>query len=179
MLVRCKSWLCLFLWVLFLGHTSQGGELLLGMGYGEQLGERTSQDNGVVDLSYDFYAKKEARLQFTLGAGISWLWTDFQNDNLYMLSILPSVRCYLGESRYFKPYLFLTIGPSFLSEDRLGMQRQGGHFTFNDSLGVGTYVGSERLWSVRWCWRHISNGSTQSRNEGIDVVFHLTLGRKF
>ena len=180
MRIRYIGCLCLFLGAFFQGYSSYGGDLLLGMGYGEQIGERSSQNNGIVDVSYDFYAWEKSRIQFLLGAGVSWLWTDFRDgEELHMVSILPSVRCYLGESKYFKPYIFLTIGPSYLSEDQLGMQRQGGHVTFNDSLGVGTYIGSEKRWSVRWSWRHISNGSTRSPNEGIDVVYYLSVGRKF
>ncbi len=73
----------------------------------------------------------------------------------------------------------MAAAPSYISETHLGLRSLGGHFTFNDFVGVGTYIGPEREWSLGWSWRHISNLGIYEPNMGIDIPFYVVLGRRF
>lgn len=171
----CGVWL-----ISLLASAAWAGELHVGGGFGEQVGNLgPSQHNSVVDVSYDFYDLQWESWQVTLGAGISAFWNDYDDKSVLIFSVLPSLRYYFAESELFKPYVFATGGPSYLTEKKLGRQLLGGYVAFNDFIGVGTYVGRERVWSAGWCWRHISNADLYKPNEGFDVPFCFFIGRRF
>lgn len=177
MLCRC---LCGMLLLANLSWATHGGELKAGIGYGEQVGlTGYSQDNAVVDVLYDFYFINGESWRFSLGTGVSWLWNDFDRNEVWIGSVLPSLRFYFPESAFFKPYAFVTTGFSYLTEPKLGHQILGGYFAFNDFFGVGTYLGHDKRWSVEWCWRHISNAGFFEPNQGIDVPLCILVGRRF
>ena len=169
--------LCLCLGV---GASVFGGELQVVTGYGDQIGFHTfPQKNAVVDVLYDCYQFHYDSWQLSAGVGVSWLWDDFDHQEVLVGCIYPSLRYYLGESERFKPYVFATTGFAYLTEPGLGQQFLGGYFAFNDFFGVATYVGRERLWSVGCCYRHISNAGIFQPNEGIDIPFCVLVGRGF
>ena len=168
------------LWcVVLLVPYSRSGELMVGAGYGEQVGSRSGQKNGIVDLIYNFYEKPWGDLHLLLGAGGTWLWTDHDSDTIFMGTVLPSVRYYFGGTRKYRPYLFLGVGPSYMSSKNLGNQRSGGRFTFNDFVGAGVQLGAEQQWSIGFCYRHISNGSLYDSNDGFDVPFTFHVSHRF
>lgn len=175
---RMKYWTAVLAWGLVISPAVLGGELQVGMGYGEQVGLTDApQNNAVFDILYDVYAFDQACWRLSFGVGLSWLWDDFDNEEVLIGCIYPSLRYYMGESELFKPYLFVTTGFSYLTEPALGQQLLGGYFAFNDFFGAGAYVGRERLWSVGFCWRHISNAGLFDPNNGIDVPFCILVGR--
>ncbi len=169
--------LAFFVWA---GGRSDGGELLVGAGYGEQVGlDSFDQNNAVVDVLYDFYEIDRYHFRLSLGAGVSWLWNDFDDQEVYIGSLFPTLRYFFGESEQFKPYAFVTTGFSYINEPGLGHQLLGGYFAFNDFFGVGTYMGAERTWSMNLCWRHISNAGIFKPNQGIDIPLCVLVGRRF
>lgn len=178
-MIRKAHWLILLL--VFHGWAepalAEKGELMVGFGYGGQI-HAPPQNNAVIDLLYDFCSYNRGNWQLSGGVGISWLWDDFDHDEVLVGSVYPSLRYYLGETERFKYYAFITTGFSYMTEPGLGQQVLGGNFAFNDSVGVGTYVGRERLWSVAFCWRHLSNAGLYTPNEGIDIPFCLLVGRR-
>jgi len=168
--------------VLFFGAGGRGygGELIVGAGYGEQVGlVGFEQDNAVVDVLYDFYEIDRKDVRLSLGVGVSQLWNDYDDETVLIGSVLPTLRYFFGESKRFRPYAFVTTGFSYMTEPGLGHQLLGGYFAFNDFFGVGSYLGGERLWSASICWRHISNAGLFKPNAGIDVPVCLLVGRRF
>jgi len=171
-----------YLLVFFIGAGGQGygGELLVGGGYGEQVGRTDfDQHNAVVDVIYEFYEIDKNDFRLSLGVGVSQLWNDFDDETVLIGSMLPTLRFFFGESTRFKPYAFVTTGFSYMTEPGLGHQLLGGYFAFNDFFGVGSYIGPERKWSAGICWRHISNADLFQPNDGIDVPFYMLVGRRF
>lgn len=163
--------------VLLLGVSAYGKELRTGIGYGQQVGSNLHQNNAVVDVVYDFYEEDWKSLQLALGGGVSWLWNDFDDEDVLMFSVLPSFRYCFYEGTNFKPYLFAGAGPSYMTEPQLGHQSLGGYFAFNGFYGLGMYLGKDQRWNVNWFWRHISNAGIHSPNSGIDIPFCVTIGR--
>jgi lipid A 3-O-deacylase len=171
----------IFLWAVgTLVISAQGGELLMSAGYGEQVGSQSGQDNAVVDLIYNFYTKDFGKLEFSLGAGGSFLWTDKDNkEHVFLVTILPLIRYYFGNSEKYRPFVFLGAGPSYMSNNDLGEQESDGRFTFNDFVGAGLRFGEDQQWTASICYRHISNASIYDQNDGIDVPTCLLVSRKF
>jgi len=175
---RCRAVLLGFF--LLAGGRGYGGELFVGAGYGEQVGlVGFDQDNTVVDVLYDFYEINRQDFRLSLGAGVSRLWNDFDDETVMIGSLLPTLRFFFGESTRFKPYAFVSTGFSYMTEPGLGHQLLGGYFAFNDFFGVASYVGRERVWSASICWRHISNAGLFEPNAGIDLPLCLLVGRRF
>jgi hypothetical protein len=159
---------------------AQGRELYVGAGYGEQIGlDGENQNNGIADIVYDFDHLDVNGFRFSIGAGFSWLWSDFDSQDVYLFCIVPRARYHLIKNGGFRPFVFATVAPSYLSETTLGDQHLGGHFTFNNSFGIGVRMGDEKAWSLSWCWRHISNAGLFKPNNGIDVPNCITLSREF
>lgn len=174
-----KGWLKLLVVPLLIAPSVVGDELRVGMGFGQQVGTPVSQDNAVIDVLYDFRDFNWKALQLSLGVGVSWLWNDFGSDDVLIGSIIPTFRVYLHDGERFKPYVFASPAPSYLTETKLGRQILGGYFAFSGYYGAGAYIGCNKLWSVSWCWRHISNAGIFDPNAGIDVPFCLIVGRRF
>ncbi len=157
-----------------------GDELLVGGGYGEQVGRNgIGQDNAVVDILYDFSDVDWRNWRVTLGLGASWLWNDFDEHEVFIGSLVPTFRYFLAESESMDFYVFVSTGFSYMTEPSLGQQLLGGYFAFNDFFGLGAYMGPEQDWSVNVCWRHISNAGLFDPNEGIDIPFYLMVGHRF
>lgn len=175
-----KIWIYLIVLVGAQVSVSPGGEVLLGGGYGQQVGSQSDQNNAVVDLIYNFYSKDFEKAEFLLGAGGSFLWTDAnEKEHVFLFTILPSVRYYFGNSTRYRPFIFLGVGPSYLSNNDLGEQESGGRFTFSDFVGLGMRWGDEQQWTISCCYRHISNASVYDLNDGIDVPTCFLVSRKF
>ena len=161
---------------------SLGGQFNIGAGYGPQsLDNWDSQKNGVVDLSYTFLeSKNRSGWQFLCGAGYSYVFTDAdQNKDVHIFSVLPSVRYNLNKRGTITPFLEVTIGPSYMSDDQLGDREQGSQFTFNDFFSIGIRFGREEEWEFRYSWRHLSNGDMFKPNPGCDIPFSFHIGKHF
>jgi hypothetical protein len=170
------GFMCLGLLIPF----SYGGELMLGAGYGEQVGNNASQKNGVLDIFYNFYTKDFGNLEFSLGAGGSYVWTEGrEDDHLLIATLLPSIRYHFNTKTAFHPFIFLGAGPSIMSDEDLGYQESGGRFTFNDFVGIGMRFGAEQQWTMQYCYRHISNAGVYTPNDGFDIPFCFMVGHRF
>lgn len=157
--------------------------MYVGGGYGPQsLVNWQGQYNGIVDVGYYFWETEltDKGWQWSCGAGYTYVFTDTAyNDEVYLLSVLPSLRRNLKRHDRFGPFIEVTIGPSYASERFLGNREQGSHFIFNDFISVGTSWGDEDQWEFKYSWRHLSNGNLFHPNPGWDVPFSLQVGRKF
>lgn len=175
-----RLWLCIALCLCTILGWARGDELLIGTGYGKQSGNPlVSQNNAVIDVIYDFYGTRWKEWGLSLGAGASWLWNDQDKHEVFITSLVPTLRWYFQESDSLRPYLFASTGFAYMTEPRLGGQVLGGYFAFNDFFGLGTYCGHELKWNVSVCWRHISNAGLFDPNDGIDIPLCVMVGRTF
>lgn len=155
--------------------------IYLGVGAGPQGGtiEDPAQYNAVVDIGYMFYSKEWNRLGFDVGAGLTWLGSNEDDDAVYAFSLVPGLRFYFWNAESFRAYLMAAAGPTYLTESYLGSMELGGYFAFNDLVGIGARFGEEGQWTATLGWRHISNAGLFRPNRGFDVPCYLLLGRAF
>ncbi len=167
---------------LFFAEIACGGQVNVGGGYGPQsLDNLDGQYNGVIDLSYTFYeSDRKGAWQFLCGVGYSYVFTDAtHHEDVHMFSVLPALRYNLKQRGNFSPFLEVTIGPSYMSDNQLGDREQGSRFIFNDFFTIGTRWGEKQEWEFSYSWRHISNGNLSEPNPGWDIPFTLHVSKRF
>ena len=166
---------------LFFPAAVWSGQVNMGGGFGpEEVGSHDSQHNGVFDISYTFYESDRGNAwQFLCGAGYSYVFTDVSHhEDVHMLSVLPAFRYTLRTRGNFSPFLEVIIGPSYMSDKRLGNREQGSYFIFNDFFTIGVRWGKEQEWEFKYSYRHMSNGAVVNPNPGWDIPFAFQLSRR-
>ena len=131
------------------------------------------------------------RQHLQLGVSYTRLTTNAEtHGELYAVSVYPQLTFFpratsrIAESfpHWARPYFFVrALGPSFLSENKLGEREQDHHFSFQAQLGAGVLLraGAEQEVNLNISWKHFSNANLFSDNDGLDVPFVLTVGVRF
>ena len=160
-------------------------ELSLNTGGGQQ--PHAKQLNRAHGIDYHFYRFARSDRQHLL-IGASYTYVEANHDNnaldnsLYAISIYPQINLYLNQQGWGQPYFFVrALGPSYLSDNRLGERQQDNHFAFQAQVGAGAYLnlGRGRRGSATISWKHFSNANLFSDNDGIDLPLMLNLGLEF
>ncbi len=154
--------------------------LYIGFGHSEQYKHgRFLQKNTLLDLNIflkKYNLSNSGNSQFLLGAGYSYLTTDADiNKEIHVLSVLPSYRYFFLYTQNFIYYIHLTLGPSIMSSESLGVVKQGSQLLFNDYVGAGIKWGQKSELELMLLWRHLSNGGLFPPNPGIDVNYNISL----
>jgi tricorn protease-like protein len=76
-------------------------------------------------------------------------------------------------------FIYSLAGPTYISTTRLDGLDLGKHFTFQDYMGTGWYIGEKRKISAEIRITHYSNGNLFSSNAGVTVPLSLNLGFSF
>ncbi|WP_428026209.1 acyloxyacyl hydrolase [Arcobacter sp.] len=92
---------------------------------------------------------------------------DFNEKNIYELSLTPVFKYDLNLSNNFTPYIFGGIGVGYLSSTKADGKVYSTHFQFEDRLGIG--IKKDKI-DFQLGFYHISNASIQTPNDGIDMV---------
>ena len=160
-------------------------ELSFNTGGGQQ--PHAKQSNRSYGIDYHFYrlARSERR-HLIIGASYTYIESDHDNNaldnSLYAISIYPQINLYLNQQGWGQPYFFVrALGPSYLSDNRLGERQQDNHFAFQAQVGAGAYLnlGQGRRGSASIAWKHFSNANLFNDNDGIDLPLMLNLGLEF
>jgi hypothetical protein len=104
-----------------------------------------------------------------------------QPKTIYIVAVSPVIRLQTRE-KYFlggKPYVEFGIGGSLLSNNHLGHRNLGGHFAFQDLIGLGVHWGTTQAWSSSYHYLHYSNAGLLPPNQGIDVKHLISLTYEF
>lgn len=154
-------------------------ELLMSWGTGSQ--PDADQRNTQLALDYNFYrVRRTQRTELSLGMGYTRLETDtMQQGSLYAYSIYPQLTLWPMNPALRNSYFFVrALGPTYLSENRLGTRKQSDHFTFQAQVGVGYRIPlpSSRAILIQMSWKHFSNANLFSDNDGFDFPFVLAFG---
>ncbi len=114
------------------------------------------------------------------GAAIAaWQTCDLQQD-FYTVSIFPELKWWLWRSPRADFYFSYSLaGPSYISNRYLDDQDAGSHFTFQDFLGFGAFLGQDKQISVSLKIVHYSNGNLLPNNPGVDVPVMLGIALRF
>ena len=169
---------------LFVQAGERKNELLISWGTGSQ--HNAHQDNSQVAVDYNFYLfKRSERSGITLGMGYTHLWTDTDTDtdkSIDAFSLYPQLTLWPVSQSLRGAYFFVrALGPSYLSNSKLGHRQQAHHFAFQAQVGVGyrKQLDSDNALLLQLSWKHFSNANLFDDNESIDVPFVLSLGFDF
>lgn len=165
---------------------ARADEVFVNFGGGPQ--RYASQRNRTVGIDYGFYRfERSARQHIDVGVSYTRLSTnEGVNDSLYAVSVYPQLTFWPVETSWIArhspawahPFFFVrALGPSYISENRLGTRRQAKHFAFQAQIGVGARLKGKAI--VMLSWKHFSNANLFDENDGIDLPLVLHLGASF
>jgi hypothetical protein len=164
---------------LLLPVSAVAGELSLNAGGGHQAGTR--QDNWGGGLDWEFWRHARSERQFlSLGVGYTHLRTDAAtNTELRAFSVYPQLTLLAAQRARWQPYFFVrALGPTFIDGKQLGEREQAEHLVFQAQVGAGL-IAPDDDWFIAASYKHFSNANLFSPNDGIDLRFVLTLGRRW
>jgi len=134
-----------------------------------------------VTIEYErnvFHSKK--RFAFDLGGSASFWQTDGAQTSFHTLSAYPLVRYFFARTEPSDVYFSYSIaGPTYISQYLLDGLNTGATFTFQDSMGVGAFIGKSRHMNVDVSIKHFSNGNLATSNAGIKIPLTFKLGLAF
>jgi len=170
--------------------SASADDLLLNFGGGPQPG--SDQTNSTAGIDFVFFShERSKRSSFDIGVSYTYMSTNTaQNDSIIAYSVFPQLSMYPSPDSWFRtllpsttePYFFVrALGPSYISDNRLGDRQQDKNFAFQAQIGLGAIIplknGNEAI--VTFSWKHFSNANLFDDNDGIDFPFVLTLGLRF
>jgi len=122
------------------------------------------------------------RKVFSFDAGVSagyWKSKEKKED-VYTLSIFPTLRFTAVRSNAADIYLFYSVaGPSYISKTVVDDKNSGKHFTFQDFMGFGGFLGKGKKMNAEVSINHYSNGNIFVYNRGFKIPLTFTLGYSF
>jgi hypothetical protein len=125
-----------------------------------------------------FHSKK--RFAFDLGVSTSAWETNGAQTTFRTLSAYPLVRYFFGRTEPADVYFSYSIaGPTYISQYLLDDLNTGARFTFQDSMGIGVFIGKARRMNVDVSIKHFSNGNLATENVGIKIPLTFKVGLAF
>jgi hypothetical protein len=138
-------------------------------------------EQSVVNVQYHrnvFYTKKVFALDF--GASYGQWTSDRNGDTFHTFSVFPVMRFTLVRSRPADFYaLYSVAGPTYISRTVIDGLDTGSHFTFQDFMGIGMFMGARRQFNAEINLNHYSNGNIQLENAGVKVPLTFKVGYGF
>ena len=134
----------------------------------------------VVSLQWErnlFHTKKV----FALDVGASFSeWRSRDDVSFRTLSVFPVLRFTFLRSAAADVYAsFSQAGPTYISRVVIDDLPTGSHFTFQDFMALGVFLGPHRRWNVEFNLNHYSNGNLMADNAGVMVPLALKFGYAF
>jgi lipid A 3-O-deacylase len=96
-------------------------------------------------------------------------WWEKDGDNVQVIAYSP-VFTYRFNMKKIQPYLEGGIGFSFISDQSIGERDMASSYQFEDRIGGGARFGKNGRHDLNFRYMHYSNASTQSPNDGIDIL---------
>ena len=142
---------------------------------------------GDVKLSKGYYITYEHNLYHTRrwfsldwGARIAYWESNEQKENFSTYSIYPSFKIWLVRNKKFDLYVtYSAAGPTYISKPVIDNINTGKHFTFQDFMGIGVFMGKNKRINIHSSIMHYSNGNIFPQNTGIAVPSTLAVGYSF
>lgn len=158
------------------GSVACADQLLLNGGAGPQPG--ASQRNHSLGLDFTFWSHARSyRQEFLIGVGYSYLATDTaDNSQVSIWSLFPQLNLYAPERNGVLPFFFVrALGPSYLNSRKYGEREQAKNFAFQAQVGAGLMFGEQKDWSLSVSYKHFSNASLFSPNDGFDIPVVISI----
>jgi hypothetical protein len=137
-------------------------------------------DRGLA-VHYDrnvFHTKKIFALSF---GGSTSVWRSHSDGvKFFTLSAYPLLRFTMVRTKPADFYVSYSLaGPTYISRSVIDSLDTGRHFTFQDFIGMGVFLGSRRNVSVGVKINHYSNGNVFTDNAGVKVPLTFGFGYTF
>jgi hypothetical protein len=117
---------------------------------------------------------------FDLGASASYWRSNLNRDIFRTVSVYPLFRFFLARTQPADVYFSYSLaGPTYISRTVIDGRETGERFTFQDFMGVGTFLGKTRRMNAEVGIKHYSNGNIFTSNAAIKIPLTLTLGLAF
>jgi hypothetical protein len=143
-------------------------------------GGNVKVDRGLA-VHYDrnvFHTRKILALD--LGASVSSWRSRNDRDGFFTVSAYPLLRFSVVRTKPVDFYLCYSLaGPTYISRLTLDRLEMGSHFTFQDFMGAGVFLGSHRTMSAGVKINHYSNGNIFTKNAGVKIPVTVALGYAF
>lgn len=115
-----------------------------------------------------------------LGTSISTYHSQVNNTPFQAFSVFPEIRVWLLRKQLVDLYFMYSVaGPTYLTRRNMDGINLGGHFSFQDLLGLGMFIGKEKHLNINAEIGHYSNGNVLPNNPGVEVPLMLSLGYAF
>jgi hypothetical protein len=102
------------------------------------------------------------------------------HDGFSTVSVYPLFRFTLLRTKPADFYVSYSLaGPTYISRLTLDDLDTGDHFTFQDFMGVGVFLGKNRHLTASMKINHYSNGNIFTHNAGIKIPLTFGLGYVF
>jgi len=125
-----------------------------------------------------FHAKRV--FSFDWGISASYWTSRLQKQNFFALSAFPILRLNFIHGKQADYYLYYSVaGPTYISKTLIDGQKTGQHFTFQDLLGIGSFIGKERNLNAEINIGHFSNGNIFPYNDGVKIPLTFCVGYCF
>ncbi len=157
-------------------------EIWLYAGTGPQPGaDQNNHMVGIDWLAWDY--QRSPKQVFSLGFSYSHLRAsgdnlDGYNRQLEAFSIVPQLTLLAEPWRNMLPlFQVRALGPTYLSEKRLGLRQQGMHFALQAQISAGLRFGQGYRHQLNIIYRHYSNANLDDLNDGFDIP--VVLGYRY
>jgi hypothetical protein len=134
-----------------------------------------------ISLQYQqniFHARKV--FSFDWGADISYWQSRRNKNNFFTTSLFPLLRFTAFRSKVADIYFNYSVaGPTYISKIVIDGANTGKHFTFQDFMGMGTYIGRNKNLNAEIRIMHYSNGNLFPENVGLMIPLTFNLGYAF
>ena len=115
-----------------------------------------------------------------VGASAGFYKTRENDDRFYTLSVYPLFRFTFLRAGVADMYFAYSLaGPTYISKIVLDDLDTGRHFTFQDFMGIGWFVGRSRNLNIGVKINHYSNGNIFTQNAGVKIPLTFSLGYAF
>jgi hypothetical protein len=156
----------------------------VAFGYGNTQEPEQDYNNSIFVLSGKFLKfRVDKTLIATLDGTIGqWHAQTDEHSNLTNFAISPAFRAYFAnpDRHTIRPYLGVSVGPTYLSEEQLGTRVQNTHFALQSTLETGTEIGNQQhSVDLNVHLVHICNAGLAEPNQGFNVLYVFSIGYQF
>ena len=125
-----------------------------------------------------FHTRKVFALD--VGASAGFYKTRQNDDRFVTLSVYPLFRFTFVRTRLADMYFAYSLaGPTYISKILLDGLDTGRHFTFQDFMGLGWFIGQGRNLNAGVKINHYSNGNIFTQNAGVKIPLTFSVGYAF
>ncbi len=125
-----------------------------------------------------FHTKKV--FAFDVGGSVSEWNSNGNEEGFITVSAYPMFRFFIARLEPADIYFSYSLaGPTFISRTVIDGLETGTHFTFQDFMGIGAYLGKTRRVNAEIGIKHFSNGNLVTTNASIKVPLTIMVGLTF